>query len=79
MFSFDVLITYCPLISGDILLVFFSDSQDIALIQIPNSLVPGTADPSDNWHNCKRDLSKCTPDQLSIVQGEQFLFLTSSV
>jgi len=63
--------------SGEILLVFFSDPQDIALTQIRNILAPGAADPSDNWHSCKLDLAKCSPDQLSIVQGEQFACLNN--
>ncbi|XP_027918312.1 pectin acetylesterase 8-like [Vigna unguiculata] len=37
--------------------------------QIRNILAPGAADPSDSWHSCKLDLSKCSHDQLSIVQG----------
>ncbi|WVZ23005.1 hypothetical protein V8G54_001549 [Vigna mungo] len=37
--------------------------------QIRNILAPGAADPNDSWHSCKLDLSKCSHDQLSIVQG----------
>lgn len=69
----DVLIWCFNLLSGDILLVFYSNPQDIALIQIQNIFVPGSADPSDSWHSCKLDISNCSPDQLSKMQGKPFL------
>ncbi|KAK7386835.1 hypothetical protein VNO78_27173 [Psophocarpus tetragonolobus] len=37
--------------------------------QIQNILVPGSADPSDSWKLCKLDITKCSSDQLSKMQG----------
>ncbi|KAG4941013.1 hypothetical protein JHK87_044884 [Glycine soja] len=31
--------------------------------------VPGSADPSDSWNSCKVNMSNCSPDQLSKLQG----------
>ncbi|XP_020208986.1 pectin acetylesterase 8 isoform X2 [Cajanus cajan] len=42
--------------------------------QINNILAPGAADPNDQWHNCKLDISRCSPDQLSIMQGFKMEF-----
>ncbi|KAL2333927.1 hypothetical protein Fmac_015140 [Flemingia macrophylla] len=42
--------------------------------QINNILASGAADPNDRWHNCKLDISKCSPDQLRIVQGFKMEF-----
>ncbi|KAL2635980.1 hypothetical protein R1flu_007459 [Riccia fluitans] len=32
-------------------------------------LVPDTADPAGEWKDCKKDLSRCTENQTTIVQG----------
>jgi len=38
-------------------------------LQIGNILVPGTADPNNNWQNCKTNISTCAPWQLQIMEG----------
>ncbi|XP_027348609.1 pectin acetylesterase 8-like isoform X2 [Abrus precatorius] len=43
--------------------------------QIRNILAPGVADPRDLWHSCKLDISNCSPDQLSIMQGFRMEFI----
>ncbi|RZB60516.1 Pectin acetylesterase 8 isoform D [Glycine soja] len=37
--------------------------------QIRYIFVPGSADPSDSWNSCKVNMSNCSPDQLSKLQG----------
>ncbi|XXG75482.1 hypothetical protein AAC387_Pa08g0037 [Persea americana] len=43
--------------------------------QIRNILVPPVADPHGTWHNCKRNVRKCSPIQLQIMQGHRSKFL----
>ncbi|GAU40950.1 hypothetical protein TSUD_187070 [Trifolium subterraneum] len=43
--------------------------------QIRNILVPDVADPNGTWTNCKRDIIKCSPNQLTTIQGFRTDFL----
>ncbi|KAK7360562.1 hypothetical protein VNO77_02568 [Canavalia gladiata] len=43
--------------------------------QIGNILAPGEADPKGLWQSCRLDISKCSPDQLSIVQDFRLEFI----
>eukprot|EP00253_Pinus_taeda_P031389 PITA_31389 len=38
-------------------------------LQIGNILVPGIADPNNEWQNCKRNITTCAPWQLKILEG----------
>ncbi|KMZ57574.1 pectin acetylesterase, family CE13 [Zostera marina] len=43
--------------------------------QIKNILAPGVADPHGIWDNCKADITRCSSDQLRIMQGFRSEFL----
>ncbi|KAL3498104.1 hypothetical protein ACH5RR_040836 [Cinchona calisaya] len=45
--------------------------------QIKNILAPGVADPHGLWHNCKLDITKCSPSQLQTMQGFRLEFLSA--
>ncbi|KAF9626752.1 hypothetical protein IFM89_038970 [Coptis chinensis] len=45
--------------------------------QIKNILAPGVADPHGYWHSCKLDVTKCSPTQLSTMQGYRLEFLNA--
>ncbi|XP_030947528.1 pectin acetylesterase 8-like [Quercus lobata] len=52
--------------SCTILIVFF---------QIKNILVPTIVDPHGTWHNCRRNIKKCSDDQIQTMQGFRLDFL----
>ncbi|KAK8639903.1 hypothetical protein V6N13_138269 [Hibiscus sabdariffa] len=43
--------------------------------QIKNILAPSSADKSKAWKNCKLDLTKCTPEQLKVIEDFRRTFL----
>ncbi|CAA0821379.1 Pectin acetylesterase 8 [Striga hermonthica] len=43
--------------------------------QIKNTLVPGAADPHGKWHNCKAEITKCSPDQIETMQSYRSKFI----
>ncbi|WJX88236.1 [Wnt protein] O-palmitoleoyl-L-serine hydrolase [Trifolium repens] len=43
--------------------------------QIRHILAPGVADPNRTWKNCKIDITKCSPNQLTTIQGFRTDFL----
>ncbi|KAG9139964.1 hypothetical protein Leryth_010498 [Lithospermum erythrorhizon] len=45
--------------------------------QIKNILAPGVADPHGTWHNCKADITKCSAEQLTVMQGYRMEFLSA--
>jgi len=38
-------------------------------------LAPGAADPHGQWRECKLDIKNCSPNQLSVMQGENLRIL----
>lgn len=45
--------------------------------QIKNILAPGVADKHGFWHNCKLDITKCSPAQLNTMQEYRLEFLNA--
>lgn len=45
--------------------------------QIKNILAPGVADRHGTWHNCKLDITKCSTNQLKIMQDYRVQFLNA--
>ncbi|GAA0139216.1 hypothetical protein LIER_35047 [Lithospermum erythrorhizon] len=45
--------------------------------QIKNILAPGVADHHGTWHNCKTDITKCSAEQLKVMQGYRMEFLNA--
>jgi hypothetical protein len=43
--------------------------------QIKNILVPTIVDPHGTWHNCRRNIKKCSDDQIQTMQGFRLDFL----
>ncbi|CAA0838793.1 Pectin acetylesterase 8 [Striga hermonthica] len=47
--------------------------------QIKNILAPRAADPRDRWKNCKAAITKCSPDQIEILQSYRKQFIDSLI
>ncbi|XP_052209141.1 pectin acetylesterase 8-like [Diospyros lotus] len=45
--------------------------------QVKNILAPGVADPHGTWRSCKLDITKCSNDQLAIMQDFRKQFLSA--